>query len=198
MNGSDRRKRIDTLLDQVGLTGRGDHAIRGYSRGMTQRLGLAQALMNDPDILILDEPLSNLDPIGRKDVRDIILALKERGKTIFFSSHILSDAEMIADRIGIINQGKLIQVGSMGELVDRQVLATEVTFDLDPERVETLNLGQDILVRQDNRFMISLAETGQISGVLKKIDQQGGSVISVIPQRKNLEDVFMSHFSENP
>ena len=94
-----RKKRINSLINKVGLEKRADHRIQGYSRGMIQRLGLAQALINDPSILILDEPMSNLDPLGRKEFRDQILMLKNENKTIFFSSHILSDAEMISDRV---------------------------------------------------------------------------------------------------
>jgi ABC-2 type transport system ATP-binding protein len=188
-----RQKRVTDLLGLVGLEGRGDHAIRGYSRGMLQRLGLAQALMNDPKILIFDEPVSNLDPIGRREVRDVILRLKEQGKTIFFSSHILSDAEMIADRVGILNQGKLIQVGTLAELVANQTTCTEVTFEISEEAVPKLAIDQNALVRQDNHYMIPLCDADQIAKILKSVDKEGGRVISVIPQRKSLEDVFMSH-----
>lgn len=196
MDASARKKRVDELVEVVGLVGRDGHAIRGYSRGMTQRLGLAQAMMNDPEILILDEPMSNLDPLGRKDVRDIILSLKERGKTIFFSSHILSDAEMIADRIGIIKKGQLIQTGTMNELVDSQAHTTEVTFEIEASKVEKLNLNSEELVTQENRYMISLTDSKKIAELLTSVDQNGGVVISVIPQRQSLEDVFMAHLSD--
>jgi ABC-2 type transport system ATP-binding protein len=188
-----RQKRVKDLLALVGLGDRGDHAIRGYSRGMLQRLGLAQALMNDPQILILDEPVSNLDPIGRREVRDIILRLKEESKTIFFSSHILSDAEMIADRVGILHQGKLVQVGTLAELTADQTTCTEVTFEIDADAVPKLAVDQNAVIQQDNCYMIPLCDADQISKILKAVDKEGGRVISVVPQRKNLEDVFMSH-----
>ncbi|HDQ43917.1 MAG TPA: ABC transporter ATP-binding protein, partial [bacterium] len=169
------------------------HAIRGYSRGMIQRLGLAQALMNDPEILILDEPVSNLDPVGRREVRDIILRLKDEGKTLFFSSHILSDAELIADRVGILDRGRLVQVGTLSELLAGRTASTEVTFEVGPEILTKLEVDRSALIRQDDRYTIPLSEPDRIAVLLRSIDQAGGRVISVIPQRRSLEDVFLSH-----
>lgn len=192
-----RSKRAEELLSQTGLEKAGDRRIRGYSRGMTQRLALAQALMNDPDLLILDEPMSNLDPIGRKDVRDIILDLKSQGKTIFFSSHILSDAEMIADRIGILNEGRLVQVGTMSELVDRQIEATEVTFELAADKLASLSPKGLTPIQQENRAMIRLEDTSGLDELLQSVNRAGGKVISVIPQRKSLEDYFIAQLGRN-
>ena len=118
MSKAQRRKRIPELFELVKLP---DHApnlpLKGYSKGMLQRIGLAQALLNDPRLVVLDEPQSGLDPLGRKEIRDIILTLKERGKTVFFSSHILSDAELICDRVAILNRGKLTAQGELGNLL---------------------------------------------------------------------------------
>jgi len=206
MKRAARKKRADELLYLVGLGKGGDRAIRGYSRGMTQRLALAQALMNDPDLLILDEPMSNLDPIGRKDVRDIILNLKEQGKTIFFSSHILSeffsshilsDAEMIADRIGILNEGRLVQVGTMSELVDKQIVSTEVTFEIAPEKLSSIIQKDLTPVQQENRVMVRLSDESQLSELLESVHQSGGKIISVIPQRKSLEEYFIAQLGRN-
>lgn len=197
MDRMSRKKRADELLRLVGLEKGGERPIRGYSRGMTQRLGLAQALMNDPDLLILDEPMSNLDPIGRKDVRDIILNLKEQGKTIFFSSHILSDAEMIADRIGILNEGRLVQVGTMSELVDNQIVATEVTFEIAPEKLISLSPKGLTPVQQENRVMVSINDASQLRELLISLNQSGGRIISVIPQRKSLEEYFIARLGRN-
>ena len=197
MDRPDRKERTTELLRLVGLEKGGERAIRGYSRGMTQRLALAQALMNDPDVLILDEPMSNLDPIGRKDVRDVILNLKEQGKTIFFSSHILSDAEMIADRIGILNDGKLVQVGTMSELVDKQIVSTEVTFEIDPGKLSDPLLKKLAPVQQEHRVMVRLADESNLKEILDFVTQSGGKVISVIPQRKSLEEFFIAQLGRN-
>lgn len=197
MNKAFRKTRAEELLRLVGLENGAGRAIRGYSRGMIQRLALAQALMNDPDLLILDEPMSNLDPIGRKDVRDIILNLKDQSKTIFFSSHILSDAEMIADRIGILNEGRLVQVGTMSELVDKQIAATEVTFEMAPEKLESLSPKGLTPVQQENRIMVRIEDPGQLPELLASVNRAGGTLISVIPQRKSLEEFFIAQLGRN-
>ncbi|MCJ7752611.1 MAG: ABC transporter ATP-binding protein, partial [Armatimonadetes bacterium] len=129
MPKSARRKRIEELLDLVGLSHAANLPLKGYSKGMNQRIGLAQALLNDPRLVILDEPQSGLDPLGRKEVRDIILRLKEEGRTVLFSSHILSDAEMVCDRVGILFKGKLIDIGSMKELLSSHEVQYELTVE---------------------------------------------------------------------
>src|SRR5438093_8725006 len=123
-----RRRRVRDLLERVGLANRGDRQLRHYSKGMLQRIGRAQALINDPELVVLDEPMSGLDPIGRREVRDIILDLKARGRTVFFSTHILSDTEMICDRVGLLVKGSLKAVGTIDELVSREVPYWEVTL----------------------------------------------------------------------
>src|SRR5882672_6332901 len=128
LDASTRRRRVKDLLERVGLANRGDRQLRLYSKGMLQRIGLAQALINDPEFVILDEPMSGLDPIGRREVRDIILDLKARGRTVFFSTHILSDTEMICDRVGLLVKGSLKAVGRIDELVSRDVPYWEVAL----------------------------------------------------------------------
>jgi ABC-2 type transport system ATP-binding protein len=187
-----RNRRISNLLKTVGLKGRADQLIRGYSRGMVQRLGLAQAMINDPLLLILDEPMSNLDPIGRKDFRDLILQLKAQGKTIFFSSHILSDAEMVADRIGILNGGHLISVGAMEEITRSQVNRVDITFHVDEERIAKIRQAFKEIVIQGQNVMLSLENESIVPEMLRRIEQWGGRVISVIPHRKSLEELFMA------
>ena len=108
MNKTDAVKRADILLERVGLVEAADKQLRKYSKGMLQRAGLAQALVNDPEVLFLDEPMSGLDPLGRREVRDLIASLREQGKTVFFSSHVLSDVEALCDRVAIMNKGCLI------------------------------------------------------------------------------------------
>jgi len=187
-----RRKRIVELMEKVGLGDRGDLLVRNYSRGMVQRLGLAQALINDPELLILDEPMAGLDPVGRKDFRDLILELKNQGKTIFFSSHILSDAEMIAGRVGILNKGRLVSVGKLDDLVSSQVTSVEVTFVLDSDKLSKIDLRKRDAVVQDRKVMVRLEDEKAVSDFLKRIEEWGGRVISVVPQRKSLEAFFMA------
>jgi len=187
-----RKLKVESCLKQVGLDGRADERIRGYSRGMMQRLGLAQALINDPAIMILDEPMSNLDPIGRKEVRDLILSFKEQGKTLFFSSHILSDAEVIADRVGILDQGKLINTGKLKDLVQSQINSIEVTFVLPSDELKSLNLDPSQIVRQDEKILVKLQSEKDVQSLLEKVMKLKGNVLSVIPQKRSLEDIFMT------
>lgn len=192
LNSQTRSHRIPELLNRMGLGNRLDVAIRSYSRGMIQRLGLAQALINDPDLLILDEPMASLDPVGRKDFRDLILELRDRGKTIFFSSHILSDAEMVADRIGILNNGKLMSVGKMDDLIGSQVTSVEVTFVIDHDKLAKIELDKEDVVIRDRKVMVRLKEEKAVPDFLKLIDHYNGRVVSVVPQRKSLEEYFMT------
>ena len=192
LNKAERSLRIPNLLERVGLNQRGEDAIRGYSRGMMQRLGMAQALINDPDLLILDEPMASLDPVGRKDFRDLILGLKKEGKTIFFSSHILSDAEMIAERVCILNKGRQVRVGKLDEIVSDQVNTVEVTFSLDPKHHDKVLFKDADILFQDQRVMIRLSQEAMLPDLLKGIQEWGGTVVSVVPQKKTLEAFFMS------
>ena len=121
---------MDELLELVGLTDAADRQIRKYSKGMQQRLGIAQALAGDPAFVVLDEPMSGLDPIGRKEVRDLILELKRRGKTVFFSTHILPDVESICDRVGVILGGRLRDVGHISDLLSPRVRSVELVMDV--------------------------------------------------------------------
>lgn len=191
MSREARREKGNALLDTVGLTGRRDTLIRNYSRGMMQRLGLAQALINDPDILILDEPMASLDPVGRKDFRDLILALKAEGKTIFFSSHILSDAEMIADRVGILKEGRLIRVAGLDELIGAEMAPVEVTLRLAEDKRRRIGIDVQEIAVQGTQAMIRLGDRKQLAGLIAEISALGGEIISVIPQRKSLEDIFI-------
>jgi len=187
MTPAARKQRIAELVDLVGLAGRSRQAIRHYSRGMVQRLGLAQAVMNDPELLILDEPMASLDPLGRKDFRDLILQFKARGTTIFFSSHILSDAEMLADRVGILNQGSLVRIGTLADL-NHQILETEIMCVLDTKSRKKLNITGEI-VSQDQVLIACPEEQSQ--EWIRKIMSAGGQIVSVTPRRKSLESMFI-------
>ena len=184
-----KQKSIENLMQTVGLSHRKDHAIRGYSRGMVQRLALAQALVNDPDLLILDEPMANLDPVGRKDFRDLILDLKSRGKTIFFSSHILNDAEMIADRVGILNEGHLVKISAMQDLTNQDV-SVEITIHANEATLKESQLSEYICAQQGDTYMIRIPQNA-VQKTIESLSQAHVEILTVLPQRITLEDIFM-------
>src|SRR6266478_858045 len=140
LTANDRRERVQRMLKKVGLETAGKIQLRKYSKGMLQRVGLAQAILHDPKVVILDEPMSGLDPVGRREVRDIILELKRDGKTVMFSTHILSDAEMLCDRVGVIVGGKLRGVGAPDEIVGMKAHEIEIVFDADADDVRSATL----------------------------------------------------------
>ena len=187
----ERQKRIADLAQRVGLAVRIGEPIRGYSRGMVQRLGLAQALINDPDLVILDEPMASLDPVGRKDFRDLILNLKAAGKTVFFSSHILSDAEHIADRIGMLNGGKLVREGEMSALLGQGLERVEVAFVLQQDKWSALNLPDGPVAIAPDQGLSILDDVEAANRLVAAVLAQGGEVRSVTPQRRSLESLFM-------
>src|SRR5690242_20152738 len=138
LTAADRRERVAQMLRKVGLETARKIQLRKYSKGMLQRVGMAQAILHDPQVVILDEPMSGLDPVGRREVRDIILELKRNGKTVMFSTHILSDAEMLCDRVGVIVDGKLRGIGAPEQLVDVKTQGMEILFELAVENAAPL------------------------------------------------------------
>jgi len=192
----ERQDRAERVLARVGMTDRADLPLRKYSKGMLQRIGMAQALLNDPELVILDEPMSGLDPIGRREFRDIILDLKARGRTVFFSSHILSDAEAICDRVGILKDGRLGVSGRLSDLLSPSVRAWEVTYAgpgfetlrLDGHAASLISVrGAESLVRVDDEAGLDV-----LLGALKA---GGGKLISVVPRRETLEDIYLKEVS---
>jgi ABC-2 type transport system ATP-binding protein len=195
LNGPRRRKRTEELIERVGLSHAGKRPLRGYSKGMLQRAGLAQALMGDPELVVLDEPMSGLDPIGRKEVRDLLLELKEQGKTVFFSTHILSDATMLCDRVAIIVRGKLRDVGPLGELLSPQVRRVEVVWR--PANGETAALrehaGQHETTSEGEVMRTDDPEVA--NAFIEAVVKAGGTVVQVTPQRQTLEELFVQDAS---
>ncbi len=184
---TDRAELIGRTLERVGLGGRENAALRTFSKGMTQRIGLAQAIQHEPDLVILDEPMSGLDPIGRREVRDLILSLRESGKTVFFSSHILQDAEMICDRVAILKRGSLLSVGSLDELVSDRVRWFEVTVRGSlPPGVEA---GRP--AGREDEHLVRVADIEALRELLDRVHDGDGQVVSVWPRRETLEDLFM-------
>jgi len=187
-----RRTRIPELLARVGLAGAEDRQIRRYSKGMRQRAGLAQALINDPDLVILDEPMSGLDPIGRKDVRDLILSLRDEGKTVFFSSHILEDAEVICDQVAIILNGKIVTQGYLDELLGQEMVGAELVVEGIGEALHAeLASAARRAVVQGSRFLFEFADESAAEKALDRVRAGGGRVRSLVPKRRSLEDLLM-------
>lgn len=176
------------VLELVGLKNEWNNQLRRFSKGMIQRIGLAQSLLNDPDLIILDEPLSGLDPVGRKEFREIILNLKERSKTVFFSSHILPDVEMVCDRVGIIINGRLVKTGEVGQMLGEATKSVDITAQF-PSKPPDIK-GADRIIARGTQVFITTA--GDPQPVIRQIMDAGGKVVSVSPHRKNLEELFMA------
>lgn len=187
MSGAARKKRIPELLRLVGLEHARGRSLKKFSRGMLQRIGIAQALVNDPDILILDEPMSGLDPNGRKQMRDIILGCRDQGKTVIFSSHILSDVEIMCDRAAIIRQGRLQEVVQVSEMLDDKVAHWEVTCSSLPENCSY----EDYIVHKtENQILLKTTGEADAKNMMRDIERNGGRILSFGPQRINLEDFY--------
>ncbi len=185
----DKAERIARLLKLVGLERAADLPLRKYSRGMLQRAGLAQALINDPKLVILDEPLGGMDPLGRKEIRDIIVRFKDEGKTVFFTSHILQDIEMICDRVAIIVGGRIVREGTLRDLVSEKVLFTEVTVS--GIAAEAFGgLGESLSVQGD-RVLLKVFEEAKVDEVLDLVRDRRGRLVSLSPRTETLEDIFV-------
>jgi ABC-2 type transport system ATP-binding protein len=189
-----RRERVNSLLERVGLLEAADFALRHFSRGMLQRIGIAQALINDPDLVFLDEPMLGLDPVGRREVRDLILDLRARGKTVCFSTHILSDAESLCDRMAILNRGKLHGLGTLDQILKLAAQTSEVLVgQASPALVEALRQYGDTLRVAGDRLTLAVADT-QVFSVIELVHQHGGRLLGVNPVRASLEDYFFETF----
>jgi ABC-2 type transport system ATP-binding protein len=191
--GGALEKRVDELLEIVGMTHARDLQLRKFSKGMLQRVGIAQALINDPELIVLDEPMSGLDPIGRKEVRDLILHLKESGKTVMFSSHILHDAEMLCDRVAMIMKGRLVACGPVSELI-AQGTTHEVEMVIDrllPEALERIRPLAGKVVLQGERVMVVLASQQAVDQALDVIHATKAKLVALTPHKASLEDLFI-------
>ncbi len=185
---------IKEKLEVVGLKDSMGKRISSYSKGMVQRIGFAQALIGDPELLILDEPLSGLDPIGRREIKDLIEGEKSKGKTILFSSHILSDVEAICSKVGIILNGKLKKVGSIREILKSDIRYIEIMIERFPESGYLEKYGE---VRSEGKVIyLRLREETKRDKVIKEIIERGGKIISIVPVRLTLEEHFMKAINE--
>jgi len=194
----ERRRRVAALLDQLGLGAERRMQLRKFSKGMLQRVGIAQALINDPEVVFFDEPMSGLDPIGRREVRALILQLRDKGTTLFFSSHILSDAEALCSRVAIVAGGRLTATGRLSDLLAFEIGGWElVVADLRPEVFARLGH----LVRRSQevaagRYILDLTLERSPDAVLADVLATGARLVSINPVRDTLEDYFVRHVTE--
>jgi ABC-2 type transport system ATP-binding protein len=189
LSAAERNDRVQKMLKKVGLETAGKIQLRKYSKGMLQRVGLAQAILHDPKLLILDEPMSGLDPVGRREVRDIILELKNAGKTILFSTHILPDAEMLCDRVGVIAGGKLRGVGAPGSIVGVKSLGMEIVFDLAENGIDAQKLLAKA-AKSGTNYRMNVSE-GELYSTLDELRVAGANVTSVTQVKPTLEEFFL-------
>jgi len=190
--------RVTELLELVGLVEARTRQLRKFSKGMLQRIGLAQALIHDPELIVLDEPMTGLDPIGRKQVRDLILSLRDCGKTVFFSTHILHDVEMICDRVGIVMKGRLVASGRVDELV-RQDHTRSVEVVCQQLKVEGNAFIHSLATRvlqQGQHCLIVLPTPDAVDALVGEIRRQGGRLLSVTPHKASLEDLFFQEATQ--
>ena len=186
------RDRVPSLLELVGLKDWANLKTKKYSKGMLQRLGLAQALLNEPQVLFLDEPTDGVDPIGRKEIRDILVGLKNRGTTIFLNSHLLSEVEAVCDRVAILNKGSVVKVGTIAELTVQQ-LSYELHLDRSPspgvkERLSSIAKGVTI---NENVVILVLGEKSELNDVVDLLRAEGMSIESMAQQKATLEESFI-------
>ncbi|MCG5053980.1 MAG: ABC transporter ATP-binding protein [Myxococcales bacterium] len=191
LSGAKTRQRRDELLGRVGLEHARGRPLRKFSKGMLQRVGIAQALMGDPELVILDEPMTGLDPLGRKDVRDLMVSLKREGKTIFFSTHILPDVEMICDRVALVVGGRTVSQGPLTQLLSAKIVATELLLrpsvdrplPTPPPGTDRLESGEDI--------RLDVPGGADVDAYLQAVLASGAHVMSVSPRRESLEAFFV-------
>jgi ABC-2 type transport system ATP-binding protein len=198
MSAAERRTRIPATLDRLGIGGERRMALRKFSKGMLQRVGLAQAILNDPEVLFLDEPMSGLDPLGRREVRALMLELRDQGRTIFFSSHILSDAEALCSEVAIVAKGRLASSGLLTDLQHFKVLGWELVMSGVPgaalDRVRSR--ARRVQTVAGDRYVIDLPPDGRPEEMLKELSAAGATLVSINPLRETLEDVFVRRVAE--
>ena len=188
----ERRRRSGELIEQLGLAASRNVQLRKYSKGMIQRLGIAQVLINDPDLVFLDEPMSGLDPLGRREVREVILRLKERKKTVFFSTHILSDAETLCDRVAVLNHGRLEGCGELNAILRLGVTNTELVLEAPSAEVMAgLVPYASSVIRTGERVRLEIAEESEVERSLEIILRGHAKLISMNPVKRSLEDYFL-------
>jgi ABC-2 type transport system ATP-binding protein len=190
---ADRKKRVSAILDRVGIAGERRLQLRKFSKGMVQRVGIAQALITDPDVIVLDEPMSGLDPLGRRDVRTLILELRDQGRTVFFSSHILADAEALCSRVAVVAGGQLAASGRLTDILAFEIRGWEVVFaELTPELLARVaDLTKRTTSIGHGRYAVELSTEQSPERLASELTSRGAKLISINPIRDTLEDFFV-------
>ncbi|MEO0304113.1 MAG: ABC transporter ATP-binding protein, partial [candidate division WOR-3 bacterium] len=186
--------RIKTLISLVGLENSMNSKVGTFSKGMIQRLGIAVSLINDPQLLVLDEPMSGLDPIGRKEIKDIIITAKKRGKTVIFSTHILPDIEMIADKVCVINKGEIVGTGYVHEIIKREIKEIDIEIFSNENILEKIKRFKEIskfFSIHEKKVFITVEKEDVASEIVKIVNENNGKIVSYIPREFSLEDYFM-------
>ena len=191
VNKSDAARRIPQLLQLVNLSDWGDTRIRKYSKGMLQRMGIAQALMSDPQVLFLDEPTDGIDPVGRREIRDLLTRLRDKGKTIFLNSHLLSEVERVSDEIAILKNGQLVRKGPVADFISmKQQYQLQVTDAGDACRtiLSALNIP---LIPQNGHFVITVEDDRQLNELIDRLRSEEILIRGITPHKISLEDFFI-------
>ncbi len=191
LSGKDLEQRIDRTLDQVGMTHARKRLLRGYSKGMRQRIGLAQALISDPQILILDEPTTGLDPIARKEIRDILARLRDEGKTLLISSHELLEVEMISNRAGILSHGQLRALGTIDDLLTDREVTINLSGATDGVVARLRQSGLSVDDQVGDRVVVRVPDDAAVHDALARCRQENLTLVSVSPKRETLEELFV-------
>jgi ABC-2 type transport system ATP-binding protein len=192
MSGKKLASEVERVIERVGITYAMDRPVRNLSKGMLQRTGFAAALIHSPELLILDEPMSGLDPVGRKEIRDLIVEEAAAGRTVFFSSHILSDVEMLCDRVCILKKGEVVAAGSIDELVGTGMHKSEITIVDPPDALaEQLAKHVERTQRIGKTLVVDVSGDDEVRSVLKLVLDAGARIDTVTPKRQTLEDIFV-------
>lgn len=197
LDANKRKQKTEELLTKVGLDEKDwNKQLRKFSKGMSQRVGLAQSLINEPEIVFLDEPMSGLDPIGRREIRELIAGLRDQGTTVFMSTHILSDIEALCDNVAILRKGKLAATGNLSELLSQSGETQQfeiVVKNISPESVKTEieKIGGANISAKANGAIIHVSEEKDIDGVMKITRENGGNLVSVQSIKQSLEELFV-------
>jgi ABC-2 type transport system ATP-binding protein len=192
MSAAARKRRIPETLALVGLESRANDRLRTFSKGMLQRIGLAQALINDPELVFLDEPTSALDPLGRRDVRDIIRGLKAQGMTVFLNSHLLSEVEMVCDRVAFVHQGRVAHLGPLDDLLNTDLAVDLALGPYDRDLLRRLERLGQIVSAEEGLVSIAVAHRDDIPPLVDLLTASGVRIYGVTPRRRSLEDVFIA------
>ena len=197
LNGVQLDKKIDELLELVKMTHWKKLKVKGYSKGMMQRLGIAQALINDPELILLDEPTDGVDPIGRKEIRDILADLKTKNKTVFLNSHLLSEVEMVSDRVAILNKGILIREGTVKELTEKKhEYLLELENKIDDEVYFNLASQVNFAQIKDEHYTALVTDIVELNKLIDTLRAKNISIKEIIQKKSSLEEMFISLINE--